>query len=162
MLKNAADIQAVPRAASLRNGSPQHQAKSAGFATARCSAPFPRDDCRSTANARRRKHEARYDDGVARLYRAIESLAQLALAERHEIQSTDRVPLERIPESIRGHWALRAEDGKLLLGLQDAFALLDEFGDPMGRNLKRLDYMIPNALPWQLVTSPSSHMGSNP
>jgi CRISPR-associated protein (TIGR02710 family) len=99
------------------------------------------------ANARRRKDEARYDDGVARLYRAIESLAQLALAERHEIQSTDRVPLERIPESIRGHWSLRAEDGKLLLGLQDAFALLDELGDPTGRDFKALGLHDPQRSP---------------
>ncbi len=99
------------------------------------------------ANARRRKYEARYDDGVARLYRAIESLAQLALAERHEIPSTDDVPLERVPESIRGHWALRAEDEKLVLGLQDAFALLDELDDHTGKAFKALRLHDPQRSP---------------
>jgi CRISPR-associated protein (TIGR02710 family) len=90
------------------------------------------------ANALRRRHEARYDDGVARLYRAIESLAQLSLAERHEIPSTDNVPLNRVPEPLRDEWALRVRDGKLQVGLQDAFALLDELGDQTGKAFKAL------------------------
>ena len=90
------------------------------------------------ANALRRRHEARYDDGVARLYRAIESLAQLSLAERHEIPSTDNVPLDRVPEPLRDEWALRVRDGKLQVGLQDAFALLDELGDQTGKAFKAL------------------------
>ena len=57
------------------------------------------------------------------------------------------MPLERIPESIRGHWSLRAEDGKLLLGLQDAFALLDELGDPTGKEFKALGLHDPQRSP---------------
>jgi len=90
------------------------------------------------ANALRRGHEARYDDGVARLYRAIESLAQLALAERHGIPSTDNVPLDRVPEPLRDQWALRVRDGKLQIGLQDSFALLGELGDRTGKAFKAL------------------------
>jgi CRISPR-associated protein (TIGR02710 family) len=99
------------------------------------------------ANALRRKQEARYDDGVARLYRAIESLAQLALAERHGISSTDEVPLERVPEATRGYWALHAENGKLRLGLQDAFAVLNEFGDQTGKAFKALGLHDPQRSP---------------
>ncbi len=99
------------------------------------------------ANARRREHEARYDDGVARLYRVIESLAQLALAERHGISSTDDVTLERVPESLHARWAPRAENGRLLLGLQDAYILLDEFGDAAGKTFKDLGLHDPQRSP---------------
>lgn len=90
------------------------------------------------ANADRRKCEGRTDDAVARLYRAIESLAQVALAERHEITSTKEVPFDRIPESLREQWAPRADEGNVFLGLQDAFALLHEFGDELGRQFMQL------------------------
>jgi CRISPR-associated protein (TIGR02710 family) len=90
------------------------------------------------ANASRRRHEARYDDAVARLYRAIESLAQLALAERHGIPSTDNVNLESIPESLRKRWESHAENGTLRLGLQDAYELLDALGDKAGKTFKEL------------------------
>ncbi len=53
------------------------------------------------ANARRRKAEGRIDDAVARLYRAIEALAQVALAERHQIANTKQVPLDRVPASLQ-------------------------------------------------------------
>jgi CRISPR-associated protein (TIGR02710 family) len=99
------------------------------------------------ANAGRRKHEGRYDDAVARLYRAIESIAQLALAERHEIPSSDVVALECIPESLRARWAPRAECGELLLGLQDAYILLDELGDQTGRVFKELGLHDPERSP---------------
>ena len=55
------------------------------------------------ANARRRKAEGRIDDAVARLYRAIESLAQVALAERHQINNTKQVPLDRAPNPCAGN-----------------------------------------------------------
>lgn len=91
------------------------------------------------ANAGRRKREARYDDGVARLYRAIESLAQHALAERHGIPSTDNVALEKVPESRREHWRSRTESGTLRLGLQDVYELLDALGDKIGEVFKALE-----------------------
>jgi len=98
-------------------------------------------------NARRRQHEGRYDDSVARLYRAIESIAQLALAERHKIPSTDDVALERVPASLRARWAPRAENGKLLLGLQDAYVLLDELGDSLGKSFTDLGLNDPQRSP---------------
>jgi CRISPR-associated protein (TIGR02710 family) len=91
------------------------------------------------ANAKRRGCEARWDDGVARLYRAIEWIAQLALAERHEIPSTASVPLERLPERLRKQWQTRTENGKLALGLRDAYLLLDLLGDKLGREFKELE-----------------------
>lgn len=91
------------------------------------------------ANANRRKREARYDDGVARLYRAIESLAQLALAERHGISDTGKMDLDRVPESLRERWRGRAESGKLRLGLQDDYELLDALGDETGKAFKEFE-----------------------
>ena len=90
------------------------------------------------ANARRRKAEGRIDDAVARLYRAIESLAQVALAERYQINNTKQVILERVPEPLHQQWISRAEDGMVFLGLQDAYALLDGLGDELGARFKQL------------------------
>lgn len=88
------------------------------------------------ANARRRQRESRYEDAAARLYRAIEAIAQLALHERHGIASTDRVSLERVPESLRSQWQARAEDGFVKLGLQDAYSLLGAYGDQLAQKFR--------------------------
>ncbi len=72
------------------------------------------------ANAKRRKDEGRVDDAVARLYRATEAIAQAALKERHGIESTEKVPLDHVPEAIRTEWTTRATEGVVGLGLQDA------------------------------------------
>ena len=84
------------------------------------------------ANAKRRKDEGRLDDAVARLYRAIEAVAQVALKERHGIESTEKIPLDHIPETLRPMWASRANEGVLTLGLQDAYGLLVSLKDPLG------------------------------
>jgi CRISPR-associated protein (TIGR02710 family) len=88
------------------------------------------------ANAKRRKEEGRFDDAVARLYRAIEALAQVILKERHGIESTEEVPVERLPEDLRVAWASRAEQGVVKLGLQDAYALLAALKDPLGEKFR--------------------------
>lgn len=84
------------------------------------------------ANAKRRFDEGRTDDAVARLYRAIEALAQVTLAERYQITNTKQVPLDRVPDSLRSQWESRAHKGHVFLGLQDAYALLDALGDELG------------------------------
>ncbi len=84
------------------------------------------------ANAKRRRDEGRIDDAVARLYRAIEAVGQVALKERHGIESTEKVPLERVPEALRAEWASRASEGVVKLGLQDAYELLATLKDPLG------------------------------
>jgi CRISPR-associated protein (TIGR02710 family) len=89
------------------------------------------------ANAKRRRDEGRFDDAVARLYRAIEAVAQVALKERHGIDSTERVPLDRVPESLRKDWASRAEGGVVPLGLQDAYALLASLNDTVGERFRK-------------------------
>lgn len=87
-------------------------------------------------NAQRRGAEGRYDDAVARLYRAIESMAQLALAEHYQIPSTKAVPVDRIPTSLRGQFS--AEGDTVMLGLQHAFLLLRELGSELGQRFEQL------------------------
>lgn len=88
------------------------------------------------ANAKRRKNEGRFDDGVARLYRALEAIAQVALKEGHGVESTEKVPLNKIPESLRTTWTARANEGVVALGLQDDYALLAALGDPVGQEFQ--------------------------
>lgn len=88
-------------------------------------------------NARRRWREGRFDDAVARLYRAIEATAQLRLAEAFGIETTERVPLERLPADLRARLETRAEEGHVKLGLQDAYALLFALGDPLGAEFQK-------------------------
>jgi CRISPR-associated protein (TIGR02710 family) len=83
------------------------------------------------ANAKRRKEEGRVDDAVARLYRAIEAVAQVALKERYGIDSTTKIPLDRIPAVLRPEWDSRANEGFVTVGLQDAYALLASLEDPL-------------------------------
>lgn len=85
------------------------------------------------ANAKRRREEGRFDDAVARLYRAIEAIAQVALKETHGVETTEKVPLEKLPESLRTMWTTRANDGVVALGLQDDYALLAALSDPVGK-----------------------------
>lgn len=83
------------------------------------------------ANAQRRRTEGRHDDAVARLYRAIEATAQLALGQRG-FPGTDRIALTAVPAELQREWQTRAQEGILRLGLQDAFRLLGALGDPVG------------------------------
>jgi len=84
-------------------------------------------------NAQRRAEEQRYDDAVARLYRAIEAVAQLRLCDQHGISDTKAVPLDKLPQTLRQEWAGRARDGAVMLGLRDAYRLLNELGDDLSR-----------------------------
>ncbi|MBP8912447.1 MAG: TIGR02710 family CRISPR-associated protein [Phycisphaerae bacterium] len=83
-------------------------------------------------NAHRRAAEHRFDDAVARLYRAIEALAQIRLREQHGISDTKKVSLDKLPPGLREEWKNRARDGAVMLGLRDAYRLLKELGDELG------------------------------
>lgn len=60
-------------------------------------------------------------------------VAQVALKEGHGVASTEKVPLEKVPESLTSLWAARENDGAVALGLQDDYALLAVLGDPVGQ-----------------------------
>lgn len=88
-------------------------------------------------NADRRIREQRFDDAVARLYRAMEALAQILLR-KYGIENTKSVPLDRLTATRRQAWANRASEGVVALGLQDAYCLLQEWGDPVGQKFHDL------------------------
>jgi len=99
------------------------------------------------ANAGRRLAEGRFDDGVARLYRAIEFLAQLELTEHHGIVSTASVPMNQVPEPLRERWTPRETGTGLALGLQDAYVLLEALGNPIGQLFHTLGLADPQKSP---------------
>lgn len=82
------------------------------------------------ANATRRGEEGRFDDAVARLYRAAEAIAQVRLREAHGFADTAAVPHADLPEPMRQTWNPRP-DGTVALGVQGAYELLGSLGDPL-------------------------------
>ncbi len=85
-------------------------------------------------NAERRIKEGRYDDAVARLYRACEMIAQWRLKEAYGI-NTSRVDLNnvKVPEKSRD-WLnyCRSRDGNIEIGLQKSYRLLSDMADGLG------------------------------
>ncbi|MEO0073917.1 MAG: TIGR02710 family CRISPR-associated CARF protein [candidate division WOR-3 bacterium] len=82
-------------------------------------------------NARRRMEEGRFDDSVARLYRACELLAQVRLASRQI--NTDDVDVSKLPEKTRRCLELyRNKEGKIQIGLRNSYKLLKELNDELG------------------------------
>lgn len=95
------------------------------------------------ANAERRLAEGRYDDATARAYRAIEAAAQIALKERHGID-TAAVSLSQLPERCQKKLEAKFADGEeAKLGLQDAHQLLAclDGRPPEGFREKRRDQL---------------------
>ena len=89
------------------------------------------------ANAMRRAGlENKYDDAVARLYRAIEAIAQCRLKSSYQVNSAD-VDERLIPESVRNEYVtkyLNDNDKKIKLGLYASYELLKELNDPLGKS----------------------------
>jgi len=90
------------------------------------------------ANARRRGGQGRFDDAVARLYRAIEAAAQARLAEAHAVADTGKVPLDQLPIALRGEKSAAAKNGCVALALQDDYQFLLEQGDHLGQKFQAL------------------------
>lgn len=87
-------------------------------------------------NSVRRGVEGRYDDAVARLYRAAELFAQQILERPpFEIQTGD-VDLGRVPSSVRRRLEKSGDDtdGRVRIGLVLDYQLLAELGHPVGRH----------------------------
>ncbi|MCX7622353.1 MAG: TIGR02710 family CRISPR-associated CARF protein, partial [Thermomicrobium sp.] len=72
-------------------------------------------------NAERRAEQQRYDDAMARVYRALELLVQLRLWLGHHLD-TGAIALDRLPEQLRSEYASRADrDRPLTLALVPAW-----------------------------------------
>lgn len=84
------------------------------------------------ANAERRAQEGKYDDAVARLYRAVEVIAQMILAQKGI--DTSAVSLDQLPPE----WQVTYQQDKepLKLGQEKAFALLESLGHPAGKQYR--------------------------
>jgi len=85
-------------------------------------------------NARRRKHEGKYDDAVARLYRGVEFCAQSRLLANYGMQTGD-VDLERVPPGPFRETLQQFHDpgeGKCKIGLFRAYELLSVYNDVLG------------------------------
>ncbi len=84
-------------------------------------------------NAERRAAQERFDDAVARIYRALEMLAQVRLRTKYGIDTGD-VDIARLPEPSRGEFEKkRRDDGRLVTALFDSWTLLTLLADqPLG------------------------------
>lgn len=82
-------------------------------------------------NAERRAARGRYDDAVARLYRALEMLAQIRLVQREPSLNSSDLKTDLLPEAVRAKYANR--QGKIKLALQEDYDLLSELEDPLGK-----------------------------
>jgi len=83
-------------------------------------------------NAERRAVQERYDDAVARLYRAMEMLAQEQLKGKWGID-TSNVDLALIPPAQQEKYReLQSPDGRIQLALRKSYELLVDLGDPIG------------------------------
>jgi CRISPR-associated protein (TIGR02710 family) len=84
-------------------------------------------------NATRRAEEEKYDDATVRLYRTVEMIGQIEVF--NELgHHTDSIPVEQIPEALRDPFTRNEAKQTVELGLRDNFLLLDELGNPVGKN----------------------------
>jgi len=99
-------------------------------------------------NARRRASEDKYDDAVARLYRAIEYLGQFRLNElglyKKDIKENAEpkdLNIEKLDINLQKKYEACRESktGKLKLGLFKTYELLDDLKDPLGQKFRE-DY----------------------
>ncbi len=86
-------------------------------------------------NAERRAARGRYDDAVARLYRAIELLAQTRLRQRDPALDSSDLDLTRLPPNVQPRYERWRDtsDGQVKLGLVQDYTLLADLDDPLGR-----------------------------
>lgn len=86
------------------------------------------------SNARRRAEEGKFDDAMARLYRALEMIGQIAFNDRFGCP-TNNVQKECLPEAIKNEYVNRYEssdDGRIRLPLEPTFIALAEADDDVG------------------------------
>lgn len=90
------------------------------------------------ANAVRRAEQGRYDDAVARFYRALEMQGQIALHERLGAPASD-VPADMIPPELREEFIQRyrePKEGKIQLPLMAVFRVLEALDHPTGQQFR--------------------------
>lgn len=95
-------------------------------------------------NAQRRIEEKKFDDAVARLYRAVELIAQINLRVRGI--ETSNVDTECLPQELKNKYeSLRNDRGKIRLSLYKSYELLNDLGEELGQSFFD-DYELRNLL----------------
>jgi len=85
-------------------------------------------------NAKRRVKQGRYDDAVARIYRALELFGQLNLLRWEKPLATSDLNIEFLPENLKKRFQIQEASGeKITLALMQGFFLLEELETPVGR-----------------------------
>ncbi len=87
------------------------------------------------SNAHRRYIQGKYNDAVARLYRALEMIGQVAFKRRFK-HDTDSVPPGIIPDEVKEEYEIKFMDDKkkkLKIPLYHTFDLLSRAGDKTGK-----------------------------
>ncbi|MDP2605300.1 MAG: TIGR02710 family CRISPR-associated CARF protein, partial [Deltaproteobacteria bacterium] len=86
------------------------------------------------ANAARRSEEGKYDDAIVRLYRALELGGQIAVQKTLGC-GTDKVPVERLPASLRDEYQQRyqRQPNFVQLALDATYRLLEALDQPEGK-----------------------------
>ncbi len=85
-------------------------------------------------NVERRASSRKYDDAVARLYRAFELLGQLRLMIQFGLK-TSNIDLNKLPENLKKEYEQRKNgQGRIELGATQTYALLDKLGDEIGKD----------------------------
>lgn len=90
-------------------------------------------------NAKRRIKEGKFDDAVARLYRAIEFVGQIALKDRGvDVKNFSLEILKKLPidEEKRRFYEKFIENGKIRIGLRNIYKLLDDLETEIGKRFK--------------------------
>lgn len=84
-------------------------------------------------NAERKMMQEKYDDAVARVYRSLELMAQIALRYQKPSIITAEVPLEYMPESFIQQQDYSKEEKAVAIGLITSYELLQAQDHPVGR-----------------------------
>ncbi len=98
-------------------------------------------------NAERKATQGRYDDAVARLYRATELFAQVRLKTLLPQSEFGKFKLTDLPIELQPDYKNRVrENQQLVLGLCEVYTLLDNLDDTVGSTYKTMEKKILDAL----------------
>lgn len=99
-------------------------------------------------NAERRAARGRYDDAVARLYRALEMFAQVRLSQLNPPLSASNLEVSTLPEGLQHKYeSLRDPvDHRIKLGLRQDYELLMELADAVGETYRQYSSRLLDAL----------------
>jgi CRISPR-associated protein (TIGR02710 family) len=100
-------------------------------------------------NAERRAAQKRYDDAIARLYRATELFAQIRM-EKTKGYKLGKLTLKELDKELRPEYSKYIkENDKLLLGLRKDYELLYKMKDPIGNEFKENEDSLLEALKYR-------------